>query len=149
MAQLNGHRPSPSKKMAAVAKPVKPSPASSATGKNALKTQTNPEEFPHLVDMIITRSTLMQGQGKDATEDTVKLTTKNSSNENSTDTSEYEAALKEENDRIRQLCAVEEEKLARMEKQINEENKAQKLRLQLYRQKIDRLKKIVALEIFP
>jgi hypothetical protein len=36
-----------------------------------------------------------------------------------------------------------------MEKEIKEENKAQKLRLQLYRQKIEKLKKIVALEIFP
>ena len=44
---------------------------------------------------------------------------------------------------------MEEEKLARLEEQITQENKTQHLRLQLYKQKIDKLKKIVALEIFP
>ncbi len=148
MTQLNGPAKSSGKQHRSPQMQAgKASPASSASGKTALNSTPRQDEFPNLVHMITTRSSVLKGTGKQEG-GMEKQNSKGTSTDYSTDAVE-EAALKEENERIRQLCAVEEEKLTRMEKQINEENKAQMLRLQLYKQKIDKLKKIVALEIFP
>lgn len=60
-----------------------------------------------------------------------------------------EEALKAENQRIRELCASEQGRLAKLEKLIANEEKTQLLKRHMYEQNIERLRKIAALEIFP
>jgi hypothetical protein len=64
-------------------------------------------------------------------------------------TQSEEEVLREENERFRELCAVEEGRLQRLEKAIENENKVQLIRRQLYEESIKKLKRMAGVELFP